>query len=124
MRYANATLTTGADHSATTCAFQVFAAAFFLLGDSLKDAVNVCVRQLDDMQLAIALTRTYEGDSGPVLRSLLEETVLPLAFREGRRWLATWTLWMLGRRDLAVQAVIVRRKDWTIEDHPFLVYLR
>ncbi|GAA5986299.1 hypothetical protein JCM10908_003694 [Rhodotorula pacifica] len=84
----------------------LFAAAFFLLGESLKDAVNVCVRQLDDLQLAIALARTYEGDSGPVLRTLLEETVLPLAFRDGQRWLATWALWMLGRRDLAVQAVI------------------
>ncbi|GAA5955789.1 hypothetical protein JCM8115_006854 [Rhodotorula mucilaginosa] len=84
----------------------LFAAAFFLLGNSLKDAVNVCIRQLDDMQLAIVLARTYEGDNGPVLRALLEETVLPLAFRDGQRWLATWALWMLGRRDLAIQAVI------------------
>ncbi|KWU47634.1 hypothetical protein RHOSPDRAFT_31069 [Rhodotorula sp. JG-1b] len=84
----------------------LFAAAFFLLGDSPKDAVNVCIRQLDDLQLAVVLARTYEGDTGPVLRALLEETVLPLAFRDGQRWLATWALWMLGRRDLAIQAVI------------------
>lgn len=87
----------------------VFAAAFFLLGGSLKDAVSVCIRQLDDFQLAIALARTYEGgDDGPVLRSLLEETVVPLAFAKGYRWLGSWALWMLGRRDLAVQIIVVR----------------
>lgn len=84
-----------------------FATAFFLLGESLKDAVNVCVRQLDDLQLAILLARVYEGDEGPVFRNLLEQTVLPSAFQSGQRWLATWAFWMLGRRDVAVQAVIV-----------------
>ena len=86
----------------------VFAAAFFILGDSLKDAVSICLRQLDDFQLAIAIARTYEGDDGPVLRSILEETVLPLAFKEGFRWLASWAFWMLKRRDLAIQTVVVR----------------
>ena len=85
----------------------VFAAAFFLLGDSLKDAVSVCLRQLDDFQLAIALARSYEGDDGPVLRSILEEKVLPLAFKEGFRWLASWAFWMLKRRDLAIQTIVV-----------------
>lgn len=86
----------------------MFAAAFFILGDSLKDAVNVCLRQLDDFQLAIALARVYEGDDdGPVLRSILEETVLPLAFKEGFRWLASWAFWMLKRRDLAIQTIVV-----------------
>lgn len=42
-----------------------------------------------------------------MLRALLEETVLPLAFSQGQRWLATWAFWMLGRRDLAVQVIIV-----------------
>jgi hypothetical protein len=34
-----------------------YAAAVFLLADSLKDAVNVCLRNLDDFQLAVALAR-------------------------------------------------------------------
>ena len=38
-----------------------YAAAFFLLGDRLKDAVNVCLKHLDDFQLAIAIARVYEG---------------------------------------------------------------
>ncbi|KAM0746323.1 hypothetical protein T439DRAFT_329776 [Meredithblackwellia eburnea MCA 4105] len=84
----------------------LFAAAFFVLGDSLKDAVNICLRQLDDFQLAIALARVYEGDNGPILRSILEETVLPLAFKQGFRWLGSWAFWMLGRRDLAIQTIV------------------
>lgn len=85
----------------------MYAAAFFLLADCLKDAVNVCLNQLRDLQLAVAITRIYEGDNGPVLRELLEEKVLPLAAQEGNRWLASWAFWMLRRRDMAVRALIV-----------------
>lgn len=85
----------------------MYAAAFFLLADCLKDAVNVCLNQLKDLQLAVAITRVFEGDNGPVLRELLEEKVLPLASQEGNRWLASWAFWMLRRRDMAVRALIV-----------------
>ncbi|KAI5456269.1 RAVE protein 1 C terminal-domain-containing protein [Mariannaea sp. PMI_226] len=83
-----------------------YAAAFFLLADHLSDAVEVCLRQLKDMQLAIAITRVYEGDNGPVLRKLLQDEVLPLAAHEGNRWLASWAFWMMGRKDMAVRALI------------------
>src|SRR5436309_7506901 len=84
-----------------------YAAAFFLLADCLKDAVNVCWNQLNDIQLAIAVARVYEGDDGPVLKELLEERVLPQAAREGNRWLAAWAFWMLNRRDMAVRTLVV-----------------
>ena len=84
-----------------------YAAAFFLLADCLKDAVNVILNQLKDLQLAIAVTRVYEGERGPILKELLEEKVLPLAAQEGNRWLASWAFWMLHRRDMAVRALIV-----------------
>ncbi|KAK4171762.1 putative regulator of V-ATPase in vacuolar membrane protein [Triangularia setosa] len=83
-----------------------YAAAFFLLADHLHDAVNVCLNQLHDLQLAIAITRVYEGDNGPVLKRLLEEEVLARAAKEGNRWLASWAFWMLGRRDMSVRALI------------------
>jgi hypothetical protein len=85
-----------------------YAAAFFLLADHLKDAVNVILNQLKDLQLAIAVTRVYEGEGGPILRELLQDKVLPLAAREGNRWLASWAFWMLHRRDMSVRALIVR----------------
>lgn len=62
---------------------------------------------MGDLQLAIAITRASEGDNGPVLREILEEKVLPGAASEGNRWMASWAFWMLGRRDMAVRALIV-----------------
>ncbi|KAK6825072.1 hypothetical protein PG987_012566 [Apiospora arundinis] len=83
-----------------------YAAAFFLLADHLQDAVNVCLNQIKDLQLAIAIARVYEGDDGPVMRRLLENEVLAVASQEGNRWLASWAFWMLRRRDMAVRALI------------------
>lgn len=83
-----------------------YAAAFFLLADHLQDAVNVCLNQIKDLQLAIAVARVYEGDQGPVLHRLLENEVLAIAAQEGNRWLASWAFWMLKRRDMAVRALI------------------
>lgn len=78
-----------------------------MLADHLQDAVNVCLNQLKDLQLAVAIARVYEGDQGPVLRKLLEEEVLAVAAKEGNRWLASWAFWMLNRKDMAVRALIV-----------------
>ncbi|KAI0361166.1 WD repeat-containing protein [Trametes cingulata] len=89
-----------------------YAAAFFLLGGSLKDAVNVCLRNLSDWQLAVALARVVEqGDDGPILRGILNDTVIPLAFKEGNRYLASWAFWMLHRRDLAVRILVMPLQD-------------
>ncbi|RIA89474.1 RAVE protein 1 C terminal-domain-containing protein [Glomus cerebriforme] len=84
-----------------------YAAAFFLLGDCLKDAVNVCLKHLDDFQLAIAITRVYEGEDGPILRSIYEDYIIPLAIRTGDRWLASLAFWSLNQRDKAVKAIMV-----------------
>ncbi|CED84427.1 RAVE (regulator of V-ATPase assembly) complex subunit RAV1/DMX protein, WD repeat superfamily [Phaffia rhodozyma] len=89
-----------------------YAAAFFLLGDSLKDAVNVCIKQLDDFQLAVTLARIMEdGNDGPVLRTILSKTIVPKAFKGGHRWLGTWAFWMLNKRDLAVRILITPLQD-------------
>ena len=86
---------------------QEYAAAFFLLAGNLQDAVNICAHQMQDLQLAIAIARVYDGDDGIVVRSLLEDKCLPQAALEGNRWLASWSFWMLGRRDMAVRVLIV-----------------
>ncbi|KAF9229125.1 hypothetical protein BS17DRAFT_4921 [Gyrodon lividus] len=89
-----------------------YAAAFFLLGGSLKDAVSVCIKQLSDFQLAIALARVVElGNDGPILRDILNNTVLPIAFREGNRWLGSWAFWLLRRRDLSVRILLTPLRD-------------
>ncbi|KAJ7076559.1 RAVE protein 1 C terminal-domain-containing protein [Mycena belliarum] len=89
-----------------------YAAAFFLLGGALSDAVNVCLKQLGDFQLAVALARVVEqNDEGPVLLNILNNTVIPTAFREGNRWLASWAFWLLHRRDLAVRILVTPLQD-------------
>ncbi|KAF9585501.1 regulator of (H+)-ATPase in vacuolar membrane [Lunasporangiospora selenospora] len=53
-----------------------YAAAFFLLGNKLQDAVNVCIKNLNDFQLAIAICRVYEPEErGPVLTKLLQDLI-------------------------------------------------
>lgn len=84
-----------------------YAAAFFLLADNLAAAVDVCLHQLKDLQLAVAISRVYEGDHGPVLHKVLHDDILPLAAQGGNRWLASWAFWMLGRKDMAVRSLIV-----------------
>jgi hypothetical protein len=80
----------------------------FMLGGSPKDAITVCLRQMNDWQLGYALARAVEGGTdGPIARWILTDTVVPLAMTGGHRWLATWAFWMLGRRDLAVRVLIV-----------------
>jgi len=49
---------------------------------------------------------TERGTDGPLMKSILGYTVLPMAFEGGHRWLATWAFWLLGRRDLAVRILI------------------
>ena len=87
-----------------------YAAAFFLLAGALKDAISVLSNQLNDIQLAIAVARVFEGDDGPILKEFLEEKVLPQAVIDGNRWLATWAFWMLGKRDKAVRALVLPLK--------------
>ncbi len=38
------------------------AAAFFLLAGRLKDAIEVCIRNLNDLQLALVIIRLYDSD--------------------------------------------------------------
>lgn len=65
------------------------------------------MNQLNDLQLAVAIARVYEGDDGPVLKEILEESILAEASTKGNRWMSCWAFWMLNRRDMAVQTLIV-----------------
>lgn len=84
-----------------------YAASFFLLAGNLKDAVNVLANQLNDIQLALAVARVYEGDDGAVFRELLETRVLPQAVRDNNPWQAVWALLVLRRDHEAIHALTV-----------------
>ena len=85
-----------------------YAAAFFLLADALPDALNIIFTQMRDPQLAIAVARVYEGsDDSPLLHTFLETRILPHAASTANRWLAFYAFWLLSRRDLAVQSLLL-----------------
>ncbi|RXM95587.1 DmX-like protein 2 [Acipenser ruthenus] len=54
------------------------AAAFFLLAGSLKDAIEVCLEKMEDIQLAMVVSRLYESDyeTSPSYKGILNERVL------------------------------------------------
>lgn len=55
------------------------AVAFFLLANSLNDAVEVCLTKLEDLQLAMVITRLYEGEhdaAPPNYKKLIYQEVL------------------------------------------------
>lgn len=53
------------------------AAAFFLLAGALRDAIEVCLNKLNDIQLAMVIARLYEDDTSPPnLKRLLYEEIL------------------------------------------------
>ncbi|ODV97069.1 hypothetical protein PACTADRAFT_48833 [Pachysolen tannophilus NRRL Y-2460] len=83
------------------------AACFFLLGDSLKDCCNVLIRQVKDLQLAIGVSRCYEGnDEGAVFKDILTSYLLPISIRDNDRWLRSLIYHMLGQRENSIQCLI------------------
>lgn len=88
-----------------------YAAAFFLLGDALKDCANVLAKQVGDISLAIAVVRVYGGDNHPAFKDLLERYVLPKAVMEGDRWMTSWAFWKLGKKDMSIQALVRSPRD-------------
>ncbi|XP_028851922.1 dmX-like protein 1 isoform X2 [Denticeps clupeoides] len=53
-------------------------AAFFLLAGSLKDAVEVCVEKMQDLQLALVISRLYESEfeTSSTFKRILQRHVL------------------------------------------------
>lgn len=83
------------------------AASFFLLADAPKDAVNVIVKQMADIPLAVAVARCYEGcNNGPSMKSILERHILTDAIKTNDRWKLSWVFWILGDKPHAAQSLI------------------
>ncbi|KAJ3091060.1 regulator of (H+)-ATPase in vacuolar membrane [Quaeritorhiza haematococci] len=83
-----------------------YAVAFFLLGERLKDATSVCLKQLNDPQLAIVICRLFEGDNGPVLQDILQNSIIPTAIENGDRFLVSMCYSILKDRAKALSATL------------------
>ncbi|XP_077514309.1 rabconnectin-3 alpha isoform X3 [Amblyomma americanum] len=97
------------------------AAAFFLLASSVKDAVQVCLNKLEDLQLAMVVVRLYEGDldSTPEhLQRLLDAEVLglpegaataSLGLAHPDPFLRSMALWLLQRYEDSLTTLLQTR---------------
>lgn len=96
--------------------FLEYAAAFFLLADKLRDAVNVILKNMKDYQLAIAICRVYEGDQSPLLKEILENNIVPMAIENNDRWLVSISFWLLDKQKDAVRSMVVPLTQFTDKD--------
>ena len=94
------------------------AAAFFLLGGSLWDAVEVCLRKLHDVQLALVITRLYEGGEGKKMyQHILKEEILGIPSDISRNavkltpspdpFLRSMAHWLLGNYRESLETLIL-----------------
>lgn len=96
------------------------AVAFFLLANSLNDAIEVCINKLDDLQLALIIARLYEGDvdinTNSTYRKLLSEHMLgsdcdSLKFNIEKAhpdpFLRSMTYWILKRHQDSLNTLLL-----------------
>lgn len=100
-----------------TVAFQLnaffvveYAAAFFLLGDCPKDAINICIKHLQDYDLAVLVAR-IRHDRAVLLPWLIETHVLPKAQELEDKWLLHWCWWVQGEKEQAIRVIFVRMRS-------------
>ncbi|CAH2057724.1 unnamed protein product [Thlaspi arvense] len=72
------------------------AIGFFLLGGEASSAINVCVKNLQDEQLALVICRLVDGQGGAMESNLIKKYILPSAVQRGDFWLASLLKWELG----------------------------
>lgn len=92
------------------------AACFFLLANSLKDCVNVLIRQIKDWDLAVGVCRIYEGDNGPILTNILQTHFLERGVQTGDRWLTSYVFWKSKAYTRAIQSLIKSPVDVLTEE--------
>lgn len=85
-----------------------YAAAFFILGGQLKDAVSLCIRYLKDLELALLISRCYEGIHGETAQGLIKTHILTSAISKGDRAVTSMMLWWLSEKSLAISSLSVQ----------------
>ncbi|KAI9202399.1 RAVE protein 1 C terminal-domain-containing protein [Polychytrium aggregatum] len=99
-----------------------YAVAFFLLGDSPKDAVNVCFKHLNDPQLALVICRLFEGDESSLLLDVVTTTLIPEALRRGDRWLASVAYSIIKKRSESLLVTLMPMDTFIPDREPDSVH--
>ncbi|KAJ9109163.1 hypothetical protein QFC21_000491 [Naganishia friedmannii] len=92
-----------------------YAAAFFLLGDRPKDAIHVCIKQLQDYDLAIFIARTRH-DRATLLPWLIETYLRPKGEATCDKWLLHWCHWVQGQKENAIRVLYAPRAEQPATD--------
>ncbi|MDP2438591.1 MAG: hypothetical protein Q8P67_22850, partial [archaeon] len=95
------------------------ALAFFVLAGSLKDVVHTCLTKLEDVQLAMVLTRLVtKADSSDALTDLLTKQVIPHALATHDSWLHHIALW--HRKDFRDALEVLLPTDPDTDEQSYL----
>ncbi|KAN0040986.1 hypothetical protein ACTFIV_003522 [Dictyostelium citrinum] len=82
------------------------AASLFLLAGQLKKAVNLLLQMQGDFQLALVISRLYEGENGECSRMIIEDHIIPHAKKTNDRSLLSIGNWLLKKYEDAVTCLI------------------
>lgn len=93
-------------HGSTPLSLPEYAAAFFLLGNCPKDAINICIKHLQDFDLAVFIAR-IRYDRAVLLPWLIDTHVLPRARELQDKWLMHWCCWVQGEKEKAIRVIYV-----------------
>eukprot|EP00794_Sanderia_malayensis_P010274 gene10274-11329_t len=85
------------------------AAAFFLLADALWDAIQICIGRLNDIQLALVISRLYEGEHGPFFHRILSEYILGEGSEQPHSdpFLRSMTHWLCRSYNRALETLLL-----------------
>jgi hypothetical protein len=98
----------------------LYAASFFILACRVNDAIQVCLRQLNDFSLAFLLARLYDqGDPsangrdrypialpGPLGCQLIDNVLLPQCLHMQDHWMAHVGFWLKGNVKSAFRVLV------------------
>ena len=91
-----------------------YAAAFFLLGNCPKDAINVCIKHMQDYDLAVFIAR-IRHDRAVLLPWLIETHLMPKARELDDKWLVHWCWWAQGKKEQAIRVIYVSATESTTQ---------
>lgn len=84
------------------------AASFFLLAGSVKDSVSVITKQMNDIPLAIAVAKCYDGSSnGEGMKAILQRSIIPMAINNNDRWKLSWCFSVLMNKKMAIKSLVL-----------------
>eukprot|EP01132_Coremiostelium_polycephalum_P008619 gene8619-10609_t len=82
------------------------AASLFLLAGQLKQAVNLILQILGDFQLALVISRLFEGEGGEISKMIIEDHIIPHAKKTNDRSLLSIANWLLKKYEDAFLVLI------------------